>query len=96
MFAQRGETGYDEGDTKDKNQKHGINIYRINCTDCEEKGHYAGNNPCSTQIKLKEDAESFRKMKQEKYWNKLPDGGEQKTLVNIKYASCSIILGIPT
>ena len=36
-------------------------------------------------------------MKQVKYGNKPPDGGgEQKILVNVEYASCIIMMGIPT
>ena len=35
-------------------------------------------------------------MRQEKSGNKPPDGEEQKTLVNVKDASFSIIMGIPT
>ena len=35
-------------------------------------------------------------MKQEKPGNKPPYGGEQKTLVNVKDASCSLVMGIPT
>ena len=36
------------------------------------------------------------KMKQEKSSNKHPGGGYQKTLVNIKYALCSLMMGSPT
>ena len=35
-------------------------------------------------------------MKQEKYSNKPHGGGEQRALVNIKDALCSIIMGYPT
>ena len=36
-------------------------------------------------------------MKQIKSGNKPPDGGgEQKTLVNVEYASCIIMMGTPT
>ena len=35
-------------------------------------------------------------MKQQKYGNKPPDGGEQKILVNVKDESGSLIMGIPT
>ena len=35
-------------------------------------------------------------MKQVKYGNKHPDGGgEQKTLVNVEDALCSLVMGIP-
>ena len=60
------------------------------------KLHYAGNNEWYIQKKLREGAEAFKKMKQEKSGNKPPDGEEQKTLVNVKDASFSIIMGIPT
>ena len=66
------------------------------CNDCGEKVHYAGNNDCPTQARLKEDAEAFRKMKQEKSSNKPPGGGDQKALVNVKYASFSLMMGSPT
>ena len=78
MFAQRGKTGVDDGETKDKNQKPQINLDHITYNECGEKWHYAGNNECYTQTKTKEDAEALRKTKQEKYGNKPPDGGEQK------------------
>ena len=45
---------------------------------------------------MKEDAEAFRKMKQEKYGKNPPDGGEQKILVNVKDASYSLMMVIPT
>ena len=35
-------------------------------------------------------------MKQEKLSNKPPDGGEQKSLVNVKDAFCSLMMGSPT
>ena len=44
MFAQRGKTGDDEGDGKEKDQRPRRNMYHITCNDCGEKGHYAGNN----------------------------------------------------
>ena len=34
-------------------------------------------------------------MKQEKYGENPPDRGEQKTLVNLKDSSCSLMVGIP-
>ena len=64
MFAQRGKTGDDEGDGKEKEQRPRKNMDHIACNDCGEKGHYAGNKDCPTQYRLKEDAEAFRKMKQ--------------------------------
>ena len=64
MFAQRGKTGDDEGDGKEKDQRPRRNLDHITCNDCGEKGHYAGNNDCPTQARLKEDTETFRKMKQ--------------------------------
>ena len=75
MFAQRGKTGDDEGDGKEKEQRPRRNMYHITCNECGEKCHYAGNNDCPTQARLKEDAEAFRKMKQEKSSNKHPGGG---------------------
>ena len=35
-------------------------------------------------------------MKQEKSSNKLPGGGDQKSLVNVKDALCSLLMGSPT
>ena len=35
-------------------------------------------------------------MKQVKHRNKNTDGGGDKTLVNVEYASCSIMMGTPT
>ena len=64
MFAQRGKIGDDEGDGKDKEQIPRINLDHTTCNDCGEKDHYAGNNNCPTQARLKEEAEAFRKMKQ--------------------------------
>ena len=46
--------------------------------------------------KLKEDSETFRKTNQEKYGKNSPDGGEQKTLVDVKDTSCSLMIWIPT
>ena len=40
-----------------------------------EKWNYAGKHEWSTQKKLKEYAEAFRKTKQEKSGNKPPNGG---------------------
>ena len=96
MFAQRGKTGDDKGDGKEKEQRPRRNLDHISCNDCGEKGHYAGNNNFPSQARLKEDAEAFRKMKQEKSSNKPPGGGDQKSLVNVKDALCSIMMGSPT
>ena len=49
MFAQRGKTRYDEGKTKDKKQNPRRNLDQITWNECEEKGHYAGNNECYKQ-----------------------------------------------
>ena len=96
MFAQRGKTGDDEGDGKEKDQRPRRNLDFITCNNCGEEGNYAGNNDCPTQDRLKEDAETFRKMKQEKYSNKPPGGGDQKSLVDVKDASCSLMMVSPT
>ena len=96
MFVQRGKTGDDEGDGKEKEQRPRRNVDNITCNNCGEKGHYSGNNDCPTQSRLKEDSEAFRKMKQEKSSNKPPGGGDQKALVNVKYVSCSLIIVPPT
>ena len=71
-------------------------MYYITCNYCGEKVHYAGKKYCPTQARLKEDAEAFRKIKQEKSSNKPPCGGDQKALVNVKDASCSLMMGSPT
>ena len=74
MFAQRGKTGDDKGDRKEKEQLPRKNLDHITCNNCGEKGHYDGNNDCPTQARLKEDAKAFRKMNQEKYSNNPPGG----------------------
>ena len=96
MFAQQGKTGVNEGDGKETKQRTRINLDHITCNDCGEKGHYAENNDCPTQARLKEDAEAFRKMNQEKSSNKPPGGGDQKALVNVKDSLCSLMMGYPT
>ena len=96
MFAQRGKNGDNEGNRKDKEQRPRRNLDHITCNDCGEKGHYAVTNYYPTQASLKEDSEAFRKMKQDKSSNKLPGGGDQKELVNVKDASCSLMMGSPT
>ena len=63
MFTQRKSTGDDESETKDENKKSQRNLVHITCNDCGIKGYYAGNIGYSSQAKLKEDAEAFRKMK---------------------------------
>ena len=65
MLMQRRKTGDDDGEAKDEKQKTGINLYHIPCNYCGVKVHYAGKNECSTQTKLKEDVEAFRKIKKE-------------------------------
>ena len=55
-----------------------------------------GNNEWSTQTKLKEDAEAFRKSKQAKYGNRHPDGRGGETLVTVKDTSYSLVMGIST
>ena len=96
MFAQRGKTGDDEGNRKEKEQIPRRNLDHITCNDCGEKYHYDGNNEFQTESRLKEGADAFRKMKQEKSSNKTPGGGDQKALVNVKDASCSLMMGSPT
>ena len=96
MFEQHGKTGDNKGNGKDKEQRPRRNMDHITCNDCREKGHYVGNNYFPTQARLKEDAEAFRKMKQEKYYNKPPGGGYQKSFVNVKEASWSLMMGSPT
>ena len=68
----------------------------ITCNECGEKGHYYGNSDCPTQANIKEDAEEFRNTNQDKYSNKPPGGGDQKALVNVEDASCSLVMGSPT
>ena len=96
VFAQHSKTGDVEGDGKEKEYRPRINLDHITCNDCGEKCHYAGKNDFPTQAKLKEDAEAFRNMKQEKSSNKPPGGGYQKSLLNVKYASCSLMMRTPT
>ena len=96
MFAQRGKTGDDKGDRKEKDQRPRRNMDHITCNDCGEKGHYAGNNDCPNQARLKEDTEAFRQMKKKKFSNKPPGGGYQKAMVNVKDASCSLMMVSPT
>ena len=48
------------------------------------------------EVRIDEDLEAFRKMKQYKSSNKPPGGGDQKSLVNVKDASCSFMMGPPT
>ena len=60
MFVQGGKTGNDKGDGKEKEQRPKKNLDHITCNDYGEKGHYAGNNDCPTQSRIKEDAEAFR------------------------------------
>ena len=71
-------------------------MYCITCNKCGEKCHYSVNSDCPNQSNIKEDAEAFRKMKQEKYSNKPPGGGDHKALVNVKDDPCSLMMGYPT
>ena len=96
MFVQRRKNRDDEGDGKEKEQRPRRNMDHIPCNDCGEKGHYNGNSYCPTQAKIKEDAEAFSKMKQEKYSNNPPGKGDQKALVNVKDALCSLVMVSPT
>ena len=96
MFAQRVKTGDGEGDRKEKEQRPRRNMDHITCKKCVDKGYRSVNSECSTQIKLKEDAEAFKNMKQEKSSNKPPGGGYQKVLVNAKDTPCSLMVGAPT
>ena len=96
MFLQHMKSGDNKGNGKEKKKRPRINLYHITCNDCGDKGHYSGDSECSTQTKLKEDVESFRKTKQEKSANKPHGGGDQKALVNFKDASCSLMMGDPT
>ena len=93
MFAQRGKTGDDKGDRKEREQIPRRNLDHITCKNCGEKGHYAGKNDYPTQARLKDDAEAFRKMKQEKSSNNPPGGGDHKSLVNVKDTLCSLMMG---
>ena len=96
MFAQCGKTGDDEGNGKEKEKIHRRNLDHITCNSCGEKVHYAGNSKCPTQKNTKEDTETFKNLKQENSPNKLPGGGYQKALVNVKDASCSLMMVHPT
>ena len=96
MFEQRGKTGDNKADRKEKDERPRRNLEHITCNNCGEKCHYTGNNDYPTQARLKEDAEAFRKMKQDKSSNKPLVGGNQKALVNIKDTLCSLIMGFPT
>ena len=96
MFTQRGKTGDDKDDGKEKEQRPRGNMEHITCNDCGEKCHYTGKNDCLDQARLKEDAEAFRKRKQEKSFIKPHSGGDHKALVNVKDASCSLMMGSPT
>ena len=69
MFAQCVKNGDDQVEKKEKYQRLKRNLDRITCNDGGQKGHYSGNSQSFAQTKLKEDSESFRKMKQEKSSN---------------------------
>ena len=96
MFAQRRKTGDDKIDRKEMDQRPRRNLYHITCNDCGEKFHYAGNSDCQTQANIKEDAEAFRRTNQDKSSNNPPGGEYQKSLVNVKDASYSLMMGAPT
>ena len=96
VFGQHGKTGDKKGGRKVKDQRPRRNMDHVTCNDCGEKVHYDGNNNCPTQSRLKEDVEAFRKMKQEKFSNKPPGEGDQKALVNVKDALCSLMMVSPT
>ena len=96
MFAQCRKTGDDEDNGKEKDNRPRRNLDHITCNDCGEKCPYAGNSDCPTQAKLREDVEAFRKINQEKFSNKPTGGGDQKSLVNVKDALCSLMIGYPT
>ena len=96
MFAQCRKTADNEGDGKYKEQRRRRNLDHTNCKDCGEEGHYDGNNDCPTQARLKEYAEALIKIKEKKSSNKPPGGGDQNTLVNVKDASCSLMMGSHT
>ena len=73
-----------------------MNLDHIACNYYGEECHYAGNSDCPTQANTKEDAEAFRKIKQERSSNTPPGGGDHKALVNSKDALCSLMIGYPT
>ena len=66
VFSQRGKTGDDEGETKEDKRNPQRNLEHITWNDCGDKGPYVVNGEWSTQVKLKEDLETFRNMKQRK------------------------------
>ena len=72
------------------------NLGHITWNGCGGKDHCIVNSKCSTQAKLKEDTEAFRNMKNVKDGNKNAYGGVYKTLVDVKYTSSSLMVGIPT
>ena len=82
MFAQRKKTWYDKVYGIEKNKRPRRNLDYITCNGCGKKGYYAGNSDFSTQTNLKEDAEAFKNIKQEKYSNKPRGGVYQKALVH--------------
>ena len=96
MFAQSGKTGDNKGEGKEKQQRPRRNLDHITCNDCGEKGHFYGNSELPTEAKLKEDSEAFNKTNQDKSSNKTPGEGDQKALVNVEDASCSLMTGSPT
>ena len=53
IFAQRGKTGDDKGDRKEKEQRPSRNLDNITFNNYGWKFHYSGKSECSTQTKLK-------------------------------------------
>ena len=96
IFVQRGKSGDNKGNRKEKEKRPRRNMDHITCNNFWEKGHYSGNIYCPTQDNLKEDAEALCKIKQDKSSNSLPVGGYHRALVNVKYALCSLMMGSPT
>ena len=76
MFAQRGKTGDNECDRKEKEQRPMRNLNHINYNNCGEKCHYAGKNDWPNKDRLKEYEEELMKMNEEKSSNNHPDGGD--------------------
>ena len=90
MFTQRGKTKYDKGEVKEENQKSQRNLDQITCNDCG-KIPICRKIECSNQAKLKEDTEAFSKTEKVKSGNKPPDGGEDKTLVNVEVGQLQLV-----
>ena len=93
MFAERGKTGYHEGEKNRIKQKL-KNLDHATCNDCGVKGHYKRSSEWSTQKYFKEDEVVLRNKKQVKSGNNPPGGGVGKKYV--EDASYSLMMGIPT